>query len=46
MTAETKKIDKKKTEKPKLKNIYLIDYYIKDLKENKIIETNIEKYKK
>lgn len=35
-----------KTEKQKLKNIYLIEYYIKDLKENKIIETNIEKYKK
>jgi peptidylprolyl isomerase len=41
-------IEKKesKIEKEKLKNIYLIEYYIKDLSNNKIIETNLEKHKK
>ncbi len=41
-----KETKESKIEKEKLKNIYLIEYYIKDLNSNKIIETNLEKHKK
>jgi len=38
---DTKEINETKTEKKEMKNIYLVNYYIKDLMLNKIIETNL-----
>ncbi len=37
-----KNVEIKKEEPKKLRNVYLMDYCIKDLTQNKIIETNIE----
>jgi len=40
MTNETK-TENKKEEKQELRNVYLVDYYIKDLSINKFLETNV-----